>query len=141
MDIEISADGRTLYSTQTYFGDGAPPTKSYFFYARKKGDMFVVQENSEHIFKTINATGIVYAATISRDEKEIMFTRLMPGLRFQSLYAKRSHKDLPFGQPQIIDSINGYAEAPAYNQDETKIYYHKQTENTGLFDIYVLHKK
>ncbi|MBP7759296.1 MAG: hypothetical protein KA099_02925 [Alphaproteobacteria bacterium] len=140
MDIEISADGRTLYSTQTHF-EGSVPVESYFFYAKKDGDSFVPQEDSAKIFATLNKDKVVYAASISRDEKEIFYTRLLPGLVFQSLVAKRTNKDSAFGEPEVIAAITGFAEAPALSADETMLYYHKRNEKTGKFEIRVLQRK
>lgn len=143
MDIEISADGQTLYATQTWFGDGAPPTKSYFFYARKTGDAFVPQENSARIFKNINADKIVYAATVSTDEREILYTRmtrLNDGYRFDSLHATRPDRNSPFGKPEIIGTITGFAEAPVLTHDGRLIYYHRK-DSDGLFHLHALERR
>ncbi len=140
MDIEISADGRTLYSTQTHF-EGSVPVESYFFYAKKDGETFVPQKNSGEIFATLNKDKIVYAASISRDEREIFYTRLLPGLVFQSLVAKRKDAQSAFGEPEVIGAITGFAEAPALSADETMLYYHKRNEKTGKFEIHMLRRK
>ncbi len=140
MDIEVSADGRTLYSTQTHF-EGSVPVGSYFFYAKKDGNSFVPQEDSAKIFATLNKDKVVYAASISRNEKEIFYTRLLPGLVFQSLVAKRTNKDSAFGEPELIAAITGFAEAPALSPDENLLYYHKRNEKTGKFEIRVLQRK
>jgi hypothetical protein len=140
MDSEISADGNTLYSTQTYFGDGAPPTKSYFFYAKKIGDKFIPQEDSDFIFKEINKDEVVYGLTISKDELEILYTRLLPGFKFESLRSTRKQKNMPFRKPKVIGTITGFSEAPAFNSDESLIYYHKKSAKDGLFDLHVLHR-
>ncbi len=67
MDVEISADGQTLYFSNAWFGDGAPPTRSFLAYARKKDGRFVKVPGSSGIFKTINADDLVYAPAISPD--------------------------------------------------------------------------
>lgn len=71
MDIEISADGKTLYATQTYFSGGSPPKKSYFFMADKVGDKFIINKKSDALFKQINSNDLEYAAAISDDELEL----------------------------------------------------------------------
>lgn len=140
MDIEISADGQTLYSTQTHFKNGGVPLESYFFYATKSGDQFVPQDDSKNIFATINKDKVVYAACLSRDQKEFFYTRLLPGFVFQSLVAKRKDTHSAFGEPEVIAAITGIAEAPALSPDERKLYYHKKNESTGRFEIHVLER-
>lgn len=144
MDIEISADGRTLYSTQTWFGDGAPPTKSYFFYAEKAGDRFIPRDDSPRIFKQINKDEVVYGATISNDELEILYTRLVRkggAIKVESLRAARPDKNSPFGQPKVIKTITGFSEAPALTDDGRLIYYHKKDVAAGVFKLYALHRR
>ncbi len=145
MDIEISADGQTLYSTQTWFGDGAPPTKSYFFYAKKVGDKFIPQKDSAKIFKHINKDNVVYAATISNNELEILYTRMTRkggAIKVESLRATRPDKNRPFGQPRVIKTITGFSEAPALTNDGRLIYYHKKIGGpTGVFKVYALHRR
>ena len=143
MDIEISADGQTLYSTHTYFGRKSLPTKSYFFYAKKQGNRFVPQPDSTEIFEKLNRDKIVYGATISTDEREILYTRLIlqsPHPVFETLRAIRPEKNAPFGEPEIISAITGFAEAPALSGNGSLIYYHKKSFESGKFKLYVLHR-
>ena len=144
MDIEISADGQTLYSTQTWFGDGAPPTKSYFFYAKKIGNQFVTQPDSSKIFKQINKDKVVYAASVSSDEKEILYTRMVRksgAITLESLRATRPDKNSPFGRPEVITTITGFSEAPALSDNGKLIYYHKKIGPDGVFKLYALHRR
>ncbi len=141
MDSEISADGKTLYSTHSYFEKGKfSPTKSYFFVARKneKGD-FVIDNRSKKIFKTINDGDVIYGATISSDEREILYTKLKKDFSFESYVARRKGKGQAFGKPVHIEAITGFSEAPALTDDGQIIYYHKKDED-GLFHIHALHR-
>ena len=141
MDIEISADGLTLYSTQTWFGDGPPPTKSYFFSASLKGDKFIADKNSADIFKNINTDDLEYAASISSDDLEIFFTRgsnFHSFPKFASFRATRSDVNAPFSNPEPIKAITGFAEAPAVTDEGKLIYYHKKDK--GRFYIYALER-
>ncbi|MBT7950753.1 MAG: hypothetical protein HN764_03950 [Gammaproteobacteria bacterium] len=141
MDIEISADGLTLYSTQTYFGDGPPPTKSYFFSASLRDNKFFVDDNSEDIFRNINTDDLEYAASISSDGLEIFFTRgsgFRTSPKFASFYASRSDVNSPFGTPEPIKAITGFAEAPAITDEGKLIYYHKFDKDR--FYIYALER-
>ncbi len=144
MDIEISADGQTLYSTQTWFGDGSPPTKSYLFYAKKAGRKFIPQDDSSRIFKYINKDEVVYGATISNDELEILYTRMVKkggAIKLESLRATRPDKISPFGPPTVIRNITGFSEAPALSGDGRLIYYHKKNGPDGRFRLYALHRR
>lgn len=158
MDVEISEDGQTLYLTQSYFPRGKKfPTESYFVYARKVGAKFVLQKDSSRIFRKINndgmisGDGIVYAASISNDEKTFFFTRATErGQKvavFRSYMAKRATKDAPFGKPELLPAITGFAEAPAISSDENRLYFHKQLNRKAdgsagrLFHIMMLRKR
>jgi len=143
MDIEISADGKTLYATHTYFDFRSQsfPLKSYFFVAHLKGNKFVIDKRSNEIFKYINTKDLEYAASISTDELELLFTRLNQenGFKFNSYRATRKSKNEPFSVPVRIKSITGIAEAPALTNDGRLVYFHKK--KAGRFNIYVLERK
>lgn len=143
MDIEISADGSTLYATHTYFDfdNGSFPKESYFFVAHLIDDKFVIDEFSDEIFRHINTNNQEYAASISTDELEIFFTRLNQddGFTFNSYRATRKSKDEPFSIPSRINAITGIAEAPALTNDGRLLYFHKK--NAGRFNLYVLERE
>ena len=140
MDIEISADGKTLYATHTDFRGGPPPKQSYFFRAHLKDGRFVVDKQSDDIFRNINSGDAEYAASISSDELDIYFTRLNQtnGFRFSSYRATRTSKNAPFSVPMRIAAITGIAEAPAITSDGKLMYFHKKDQ--GRFFLYVLER-
>lgn len=141
MDVEISADGQTIYATQTLFKGKSWPNESYFFTAHLNDGTFKVDSNSQEIFSTINTDDLEYAASISTDELELFFTRanVQSVPVFTTYYATRPNKSGSFGKPDKIDAITGYAEAPAITNDGRLLYYHKQ--DNGRFYIYVLERK
>lgn len=154
MDIEISEDGQTLYSTQSYFKKGDNfPSKSYFFYAKKSDGEFIPAEDSKQIFRRINrdgdfdGDGMVYAASISKDERTIFFTRAKrskSGIAgFRSYIARREDKGAAFEEPVEIKAITGFAEAPTLSADEQEIFYHKRIPEAGgqVFRILSLAKR
>lgn len=142
MDIEISADGNTIYSTQTLFAGIRPvPKESYFFMAHLNNDgKFIINEYSKEIFKNINTDDQEYAASISTDELEIFFTRLNydDGFTFSSYHATREDKTSPFSKPMLLEAITGIAEAPAITTDGRLLYFHKKEGER--FYIYVLER-
>ncbi|PCI47593.1 MAG: hypothetical protein COB49_07030 [Alphaproteobacteria bacterium] len=140
MDIEISADGNTLYSTQTYFGDGPPPKQSYFFVAHLKSGKFEIDSRSNEIFHNINTSDLEYGASVSADGRELYFTRLSfaNGGKFTSFYATRPDRAAAFSVPSPISAITGIAEAPAITSDGKLLYFHKKDH--GRFFLYVLER-
>lgn len=140
MDIEISADGNTLYSTQTYFGGGPPPKQSYFFVAHLYDGKFEIDHRSNEIFHNINTNDLEYAASISADGLEFYFTRLSytQGVKFTSFYATRPDRHAMFSVPKPITAITGFAEAPAISSDGRLLYFHKKDQNG--FSLYVLER-
>ncbi|MCF6196298.1 MAG: hypothetical protein L3J50_06300 [Emcibacter sp.] len=139
MDVEISADGKTLYTTQTYFSNDMPE-QSYFQVAHLKDGKFEIDSHSNAIFDRINTADIEYGASISSDGRELYFTRLTfkNGGKFTSYYATRPDKKTPFSTPRPITAINGYAEAPAITADGRLLYFHKKTGDH--FQLYVLER-
>ncbi|GAB4230720.1 MAG: hypothetical protein Tsb0032_37060 [Kiloniellaceae bacterium] len=75
-DVEVSADGRTLYYDDGIFSGQSFPDAADFVYARDDGSGFVRAADSAQVFASINTADLEYAACISRDEREFFFTRL-----------------------------------------------------------------
>lgn len=143
MDIEISPNGKSLYATQTFFNfsKGGPPKKSYFFVAHRNGDTFTIDKRSDKIFKKINTKHLEYAASISDDELEILFTRLNTDkFKYTSYRATRPDKESAFSEPVKIQAITGVAEAPALSSDGTKLYFHK-SKRKDKFVLYLLERE
>jgi hypothetical protein len=140
MDIEISADGNTLYATQTYFSGGSPPKESYFFVAHKVGNKFKINKKSDVIFKQINSDDLEYAAAISDDELELFFTRLSPenGFRYTTYRTTRPNKTSAFAKPTKIEAITGISEAIAITSDGKLAYFHKKVGKH--FRLFVLER-
>ncbi len=148
MDVEISADGETLYVTDNLwrlFGGG--PQSSNFLAARRQPDgSFRRLENADEIFANINTDLLEFAAAVSSDELTLYFTRvdrsaLARGAAdgFGLYVATRSEKNAPFGPPERIEAIRGYVEAATVSPDDCAIYFHKQV--AGRFDIQLARKK
>ena len=141
MDVEISADGKTLYATQTLFKGKSWPIKSYFFSAQLEDGSFKIDEDSEIIFSSINTKYLEYAASITTDELELFFTRadVKNGPTFATYHTTRPNKSAAFKIPTKINAITGFSEAPAITNDGHLLYYHKNDD--GRFYIYVLERE
>ena len=127
-DVEVSADGTTLYASVGQFDGGSAPTGSSLVIFDKAGDRFVPDRDSAEILRAVNAPGVLtYAASISTDGLELFFTRADPaaGDAPTVFRAVRSHPGQPFGQVQRVAAITGFAEAPSISADGTTLFYHR----------------
>ncbi len=133
-DLEVSADGNTIYFVDGVFSGKPFPDQANIAIAVKRGGEFVRLGNSTDIFKNINTKTLEYAPAISKDELEIFFTRLIDRKRLGIFRAVRKNTDAPFDKPEWISSIKGHIEAPTFSPDENSLYYHKKEK--GKFVIY-----
>lgn len=127
-DAEISPDGKTLFFARSFFpGTAAIPQKSDIFIASNKNGQFAVAANSSQILQNVNTEeNLEYAPSISSDGLELFFTRLNPRLETTIYVAKRSSVSGPFGRPERIDSVIGFAEAPSVSGDGKTLFFHKK---------------
>ncbi len=93
--------------------------------------------DSAAILAQVNAVGLNYAPSISRDGLELFFTRIADRANPspEIFRAARATTAAPFGAPQRVAAISGSAEAPALSPDGRVLYYHKR-EN-GRFSIFL----
>ena len=143
MDIEVSADGETLYSTDNHKSlfSSEPDVSNLFVAHKTPAGTFVRDRHSDDIMKNINEAGALqYAAGISADELTLYFTRALPRTQDIGIYvATRPSKAAVFGQPRRIDAIRGFVEAPTVTPDNCAIYFHKKVD--GHFRIFLAEKK
>ena len=135
-DVEISADGETLYCSNGIYRSRAWPEEADLFIARRRGDAFVRDPDSRRIFAAINTDdALEYGAAVSRDELEIFFTR-QRGKVSAIHRATRASRSDPFGLPERIAAITGYVEAPSVSGDGRAIYYHElEGRRFGIYRI------
>lgn len=141
-DVEISADGQTVYFADGLFDGGTVPVKADLVMARKTNTGFERLPNSAPILQNINTDALEYAACISADQLELYFTRLSlpvtPGSEPIILRSRRSNINEAFGLPERIASITGFVEAATIAPDQRTLYYHKK-EN-GIHSLYMVRK-
>ena len=142
-DVEVSADGQTLYFVDGQFDQTGNPKIADFVIAKKNGLSFQRVLNSNEFMQNINTRALEYAACISADELEFYFTRLQLPITANSFpeifISTRQSKNEAFGNPTKIQSITGFAEAPTISPDKKTLYYHKKDNN--LFGLYMVRKK
>ena len=145
MDVEASADGNRLYSTDNrlrfLFGGGV--NRSDLFVAERRGEAFFRAANTEAIFANINTDKLEYAAAISPDELTIFFNRTdikalhRKDIRGIGIYqATRADADGVFGKPIRIEAITGFVEGPTVSSDGCVVYYHRKVaERFKLYKV------
>jgi hypothetical protein len=131
-DVEVSADGTTLYVSVGDFAGGSAPSSSSLSIFDKSGSGFVPDPRSARILHAVNKAGMLtYAASISSDGRELFFTQANPGGGVgPAIYrAVRTQPDRSFGRVQRVGAITGFAEAPSISADGTTLYYHRMIGN------------
>jgi hypothetical protein len=136
----ISPDGNTLYFVDGVFQGGATvPAEASIAIATRNGDTFKRLKNSVAIMRKINTHSLNYAPDVSKSGLEFFWTRIViedskPKPPPVIYTATRSSVTKPFGKPQKIAAIAGFAEAPALSPDEKSLYFHLNVN--GTFEIY-----
>lgn len=138
-DAEISAGGETLYSVDSQFKNGMPATADIFI-AKKHGDVFERVPDSDDVLKLVNTKALEYAPAISSDGLELFFTRvdkITATAEPRIWRAARKNIHEPFGEPQLVSAITGFAEGPILSPDGLSLYYHAR--EAGKFVIMRVH--
>jgi hypothetical protein len=142
-DVEVSADGQTLYFADGFFNGGSLPVLADLAIAQKSGSGFQRLANSDALLQQVNTPdALEYAACISNNQLELYFTRLSLPVTAASepviLLSTRRGLGEPFGPPQHIPSIRGFVEAATLSPDQRSLYYHAR-EN-GRYLLYRVSK-
>lgn len=124
-DAEVSADGNTLFIVDGLFTGGSAPRSADIAIAVRDGKAFHRRPSSTVLLAEVNVGGLNYAPAVSGDLLELFFTRAAPGRAPAVWRAVRRRADEPFGVPEPVAAITGFAEAPALSADGRALYYHK----------------
>jgi hypothetical protein len=142
-DVEVSADGQTIFFADAQFGQSEIPLSADLVIAKKSGSGFQSLADSKGIMKNINSPALEYAASITTNLLELYFTRLAipltPASPPEIFVARRQNTSEPFGEPVKIKSITGFVEAPAVAPDQKTLYYH--LKENGKYVLYMVKKK
>jgi hypothetical protein len=130
-DAEISADGKTLYFVDGYFGSSNQPQSSILVAAVRSGEGFRRLMEHTRLFVNVNSDWLQYAPDVSADELELFFTRVRriePSAEPAIFRAVRKRVDEPFSVPLRISAIQGFAEASTLSPDGRSLYYHARVQ-------------
>ncbi len=139
LDPDVSSNGRFLFYTQNSFDPMNPSFAVTTWNVRgaERDDDGGFAPVDDATFDDINTDAFEYAPTISNDGLEMYFTRADISLGgILGIYkATRESIDEPFQAVDIpVAAITGVVEAPAFNGDETALYYHREVD--GVFKIF-----
>ena len=136
-DVEVSADGGTLYFADGVFSGGALPKAADIAIAVRQGAEFRRLNRSAELLRSVNTSALEYAPCISADGRELFFTRFAGERQGPRVYrAVRARPDAPFGEPEVVAAIRGFVEAPTFSPDERALYYHrKEGDRFVLFRV------
>jgi hypothetical protein len=143
IDMEISADGQTLYVAENRWDllRGVPATSDITM-AKKTKAGFVRLPNADTLMANINSPLLEFAPATSSDELTLYFTRLnMKSFRkgradaFSIMMSTRPNRQSPWQKPVAISAITGHAEAATVTPDGCTLYFHRKTDET--FAIYL----
>ncbi len=120
-DVEVSADGNTLYLSDGVFAGDAVPQSADLAAAIRENGAF--RRASSDLFANVNTFALEYAACLSANELELFFTRYDGGnaVIYRSV---RTDRSAPWSRPQKVAAITGFAEAPALSPEGRSLYYH-----------------
>ena len=136
-DVEVSADGNTLYFVDGTFTGGPVPVVADFAVAVRQPDGSFQRQGTGEM-AAINTPALEYAAGISEDGLSFYFTRIVDGVPTIFVSVRR-RIDEAWGAPQHIDAIPGFAEAATVAPGGKAIYYHAQ--RNGRFVIERLERR
>jgi hypothetical protein len=133
-DVEVSADGNTLYFVDSDMRGANPatmgngPKNADFAIAARRGSGFERLAKGPEILAAVNtADNLEFGAGISADDRELFFTRFtVKDKSFGIWRAARPRADVPFEAPRRLVGIDGFVEAPSLSPDGLSLYYHKR---------------
>ena len=134
-DIEVSADGRTIYFVDGVFSGKPVPDRADIAIAVRGDSGFRRLSRSAELLKNINTDALEYAACISPDELELFFTRV--GKNGPAIYrSTRKSVTQPFDPPERVAAIKGFVEASTLSPDGRSLYYHlKEGERFVIYRV------
>jgi hypothetical protein len=127
-DAELGADGETLIIADGRFTGSPAPVAADLRLCRRIDGEYALDPAADALFASVNTPALEYAAALSADGLTLSFTRLEgigPFAHTAIFLARRSALAAPFGKPDRIEAIKGFAEAATFAPDGA-IYFHQR---------------
>jgi Tol biopolymer transport system component len=126
-DAEISGDGHHLWFVDGLFDGGPVPKRASIATASGSGLHFVRDSDSDVRLRRVNADGLNYAPSVSKDGRELFFTRMVVGPSALPVICRSvAGADGVFGEPQQVAAAAGFVEAPSLSDDGRSLYFHRR---------------
>lgn len=128
-DVEVSADGNTLFFADGRYSSDGRLLAADLALAQRDGEGFVRLTEGAALLAEVNTDALEYAAAISPDGLELLFTRLpeFTATAEPHLYrTTRGAAGAPFGPPRLVSAAQGFVEAATFSPDGNAIYYHRR---------------
>jgi hypothetical protein len=130
-DVDVSANGGSLYVSLGTFGAGSSPSSAHLIVYSKQDSVFVSDPEADQQLAAVNQTAtLVYAPAISDNGLELFFTAEDPGNAPSIYSAVRSSIDQPFTDVQRVAAAVGFVEAPALSANGRLLYFHRRVGST-----------
>jgi hypothetical protein len=125
-DAEVAEDGNTLLVVDGRHSGSEIPDSADVVMARREGSAFRRVAGPDPL-RNVNTPALEYAPALSRDLKELFFTRLeTKGAQPVMLRAVRAGVDESFGFPARLAAMTGFVEAPTLSGDGRSLYYRQR---------------
>jgi hypothetical protein len=133
-DVEIAADGQMLVYAEGDFNGGPAPVDAHLHMARLGPRGFEPWPEGDRILASTRGDGIEYAAALSAGGLELCYTHVEVGHLPAIDCATRTAADAPFGPPEPVAAITGFAEGPTLSADGHSLYVHRLID--GQFNLW-----
>jgi hypothetical protein len=135
-DVDVSANGETLYVSIGTFGAGTSPSNAHLIVYSRQHAGFVSDPEADQQLAAVNQTAtLVYAAAVSDNGLELFFTADNPGSAPSIYSAVRSSIDEPFTDVQRVGAAVGFVEAPALSPNGRLLYFHRRVGSTYMIFV------
>jgi len=131
-DVEVSADGTTLYFTDGLFTGGPLPASADLAIAIRGTDGEFHRAENDVLF-AVNTTALEYAACISENQLELFFTRVVNG-EPEIYRSTRSDSSSKWGIPRRLGAITGFVEGPTIAPEGGALYYHARRDGRMVIE-------
>lgn len=137
MDCDISNDGKTLVLSRAHFANPfLPPDKSDLAIAEKKNGKFSLNPKIQSVLSKLNTSALEYAPCQTADQLELYYTRASKKAAaadakklepyFRIMVARRNNRFSAYGEPEKLEALTGFIEAPTITKDKQEMFFHKK---------------
>lgn len=139
MDCDISSDGKTLVLSRAHFANPfLPPDKSDLAIVEKENGKFSLNPQGQSVLSKLNTSALEYAPCQTADQLELYFTRASKKAAtvdakkfdpyFRIMVARRNNRFSAYEEPERLEPLTGFIEAPTITKDKQEMFFHKKVD-------------